>query len=43
LTAKTGVNKQASIQLSDVQIYDAEGKAIDNIAYNNGTVTIGTP
>jgi len=43
MTAKTGVNKRASIKLSDIQIGDANGDGIKNVTSTDGFITIGTP
>ena len=43
MTAKTGINKQASVKLSNVQIYDANAQLVNNVSESDGIVTIGTP
>jgi hypothetical protein len=43
MTAKTGVNKQATIKLSDVQIADSNADGIKNVTSSSGIITIGTP
>jgi hypothetical protein len=43
MTAKSGVNKNASVGLSDVEILDPNANSIKGVASNNAQVTIGTP
>lgn len=43
MTAKSGVNKNAAIKLSDVELLDSNASPINGVVINNGQVTIGTP
>jgi len=43
MTAKTGINKKISLQLSAVKVMDENADPINNVGVKDGTVTIGTP